>query len=324
MNKICLHIGFHKTATTFFQKNIFMRHSDIKYWGKPWKSSISDNLFYYIFNNKKKILFEENINKLLNLNNKKLNLFSEERLSSNYYYQNKDIESGMKRIKKIFKKNNSKLKILVLVRNQVDLIISRYAENNNLFKEVNPSWSSFACFKRDLNNKKLTKKEIILLDNFKYYKFIKILEKYFGRENIGVFKYEDLVINQNQILKKIFSFLNVSPKTAKNSKIYKSLKFFKFYESKNNKFYQSRSIYLYESKKFENFPKILILIIDKFFFTFLSFFNYILQTITNPIWKNENYINSVKNYYKQDNLKLTKYISKKKYNKFLLNKTNFY
>ena len=104
MNKICLHIGFHKTATTFFQKEIFMHHSDIKFWGKPWKNSIVDNIFYYIFNNKKKILFEENINKLVNLNNKKLNLFSEERLSSNYYYQNRDIESGIKRIKKIFKK----------------------------------------------------------------------------------------------------------------------------------------------------------------------------------------------------------------------------
>ncbi len=41
MTKVCLHIGFHKTTTSFLQNNLFPNHPDVNYIGKFGRKEIS-------------------------------------------------------------------------------------------------------------------------------------------------------------------------------------------------------------------------------------------------------------------------------------------
>ena len=320
---LCLHLGFHKTGTSFLQKKVFPFHPDIEYWGKEWKiKGINDVALRHIFNSEISIdtgkvtalkdnKFLKDINSIINLNKYKLNIFSEERFSSSFYYKNSTLEEGIERISKTFNAENNDLKILLVVRNQSDFFLSRYSENKNLFSEINRKWNLFKNFKSSLKKKEnLTLDESLFLDNLKYYSFIKILEKKFNPKKIGIFFYEDLLKDPDQFFCNIFKFLNIRSIPVSKDKIYTSKILFGFYESKKNKFYSGRITNLLNREYFNKLPKFIKILIKFVYSTFLSYPNFIIQSILNSIKYDNEFGLLIKKYYKDNNEKLGKYLNR--------------
>ena len=310
MAKICIHLGLHKTASSYLQEKILNTHPDIFYWGKPWiNPDVDYYALKYIFNEKNVPFEKANINKIIKLSESRLNFFSEERLSSSFFYKNQDMHQGVKRMSEIFNSKKDNVKIVIFLRNQSDLIISRYSENNNLFVNVNSNWDSFKNFINIISNKKLLSfEEARFLDSFNHYQYLKILEKYFKPKNIGIFFYEDLANNPKDLVDSLFKFLEINSSKISTKKIYPTRKLFGFYESKNNKFYSLRKNNIIEVDKLKKLPKIIQKII-LIMYPVVSFTNFLFQIIKNPIRKDRKYTNSINEYFKDDNAKLSRYLN---------------
>ena len=102
MTKVCLHIGFHKTASSFLQNNIFPNHPDVNYIGKfgqkeisiregvSWKQMDVKIMLDGLFNQEYSNLNQDiKMDKILSFEQNKLNVLSEERISSIFYYKEK-------------------------------------------------------------------------------------------------------------------------------------------------------------------------------------------------------------------------------------------
>ena len=325
MTKICLHIGFHKTASSFLQNNIFPNHPDVNYIGKfgrkeisiregkSWKQMDALKMLNGLFNQEYSNLNQDiKIDKILSFEQNKLNVLSEERISSIFYYKEKNILKMFEKLKYLFDTENY-LKILVFLRNQSDLLISRYSENPGLFSQINKNWKKFNRFVSCINDQKLTKYEKEILDNFKYHKFLKLLDKTFPKRNIGIFLYEDLKNDPDNFFHRLFDFLEIRNFTACNKLEYQSFSFKGFYENKQNYF----SLTKIKEKKFrkmrlmfDKIPKFSHSIITKTLIIFLSFPNFLLQSIYNPIRKSKMSETNIKTYYMNDNDKLSELLKR--------------
>ena len=144
--KVCFHIGFPKSASTTLQKHLFDRHSEINFLGiyptgniGQDSNAINNKTLYLINKNLQTFhtqmtecegveYFNINKSKLIKgiyclLDKKKLNLFSNERFSS-VLFSHPDRAQKAQNIKQIF----PNAKILVVIRNQIDIIKSQYRD----------------------------------------------------------------------------------------------------------------------------------------------------------------------------------------------------
>lgn len=322
MYKTCLHVGFHKTATSYLQKHVFTNHPQINYLGKferhtshdgkPWVQMEFDNTLYNLFNNNFEDIEEKSkMDNSIELKENKLNFLSEERISSYFYYNGYDESQIFRKMQYIFDSKND-LKILLLLRNQADLLISRYSENLNLFSKLNRKWKKFNEFAKDINEFTLSYKEKYILDNFKYFQFINNLQNSFPKNKIGIFLYEDLKINPKDFFEKLFNFLEIKNIDFENVKEYSSLTFKGYYESKNNFFSSYRVIDsdFYKIKKIVKIPNFLVKMIKNVLLYTISYPNFIIQTSKNPIKKNKIFENNVKNFFMNDNENLSKFLNR--------------
>ena len=117
MTKVCLHIGFIKLLAPF-TNNIFPNHPDVNYIkfgreeisitkGKSWTQKdiqiMLDGLFNQEYSNLNKDL---KMDKILSFVENKLNILSEERISSMFYYKEKNISKIFEKLKYIFDSEN--------------------------------------------------------------------------------------------------------------------------------------------------------------------------------------------------------------------------
>ena len=323
MFKTCLHIGFHKTASTYLQRYVFSKHPQINYLGKFEKELKAinsgknyliefDQLLFKLFNYKLENIDQNStFDKIIEPKENKLNVVSEERISSYFYYKDQNAKYIFKKLKYIFQSNND-LKIVLLIRNQKDLLISRYSENFKLFYDINPNWKIFKNFAKNITEEKLSSLEKHILDNYKYYDFIINLQNFLPKDKIGIFIYEDLRNNPKLFFKNFFNFLEIDNIELENKKEYYSQVYKGFYENKKNFFSSHRvnETNLLRFKKYINIPKNLLKTIKYLIIIFVSYPNYIYQIFTNPISKSKTYKKNVEKYYKKDNKKLSQLLGR--------------
>ena len=189
------HIGFPKTGTTFLQQSVFKHCHKVRYIGYQEAEKMLypiiffDDLDFYAENEKNKLdkkYLNENI------------LISYELLTGPVF-----LRSGINRsiISKRLKKIGTK-KIIITIRNQIELIESLYRQYINQGGTLN--LSDILLFEGDHPNYS----HGILIKMFDYYKLIKLYCHYFGRENILIINQKDLKENPNQAVKKIADFIN--------------------------------------------------------------------------------------------------------------------
>ena len=186
---IYFHIGLHKTGSTFLQKRIFPHLKDfisINYFKNKKYFKEIENLqkFNHLVYKKKEI------NNLLKLkNNKKNFLISSEQFSGNGVYHEIGSLNGFHRNISFLKKFFPKSKIILIIRNQNDIISSFYKDEVNRGLTLN--------FQEWVNNN-------INSNGFNYFKYdimINFLFEYFGKKNVMVGLYEEVFKDKLSIQK---------------------------------------------------------------------------------------------------------------------------
>jgi len=317
--KVCLHIGFHKTASTFLQDKVFSHINEINFLGRDnsgnWFSKnrdvfLKDIIYMNIKSFESKY---ENINivDFLKIEEFKINILSEEKLSSLFYCSN-NLEELFKRIKFIFKENLFELKIFYFIRNQKDLIVSRYSENSLKFKKFNSSIKKFSDLSKQVFPENINFSRDFLI-NWKYFYFYQELNKNIKHSKIKFLIYEEFVLNREKKILEILDFFEIKNYTKINfGKVYETFKIFDYNEDK---------IFLTEV---HNLLKKIIgtnifrVLIDKNNLLKLIIKRLIIMVgiIKNPIRRNREYDQKINNYYIEDNIKLEHHfkIDLKKFN----------
>lgn len=199
-----LHIGLHKTATTFLQSNFFPKLlGDISYVHptkliKPIrKITSSDGLLFSVNDVRNEIL-------QMYLERKKI-IISSENLSGNPGLQYINRTQTLKRLKDLFPEG----KVIIGLREQWSLIGSMY--------KLYVQYGGTKCFSDYVfNESKIYKNETyfglynrINLNSFMYSPLLELLTSMFGSFNVHVFNYEKFKFDPNSELIQLAIFLGV-------------------------------------------------------------------------------------------------------------------
>lgn len=225
-NKVYIHVGYPKCASTTLQKHLFNNHSQLFNLGvyptanigidsneqdinalfllnedlrKFYRNLVDLDEIEYLYSENKK-LFSSKIEPLYNNVENKI-IYSNEKLTS-VFFAHKDNGAKAKRLKELF----PEAKILFIIRNQLDLFASQYRDH-----PFNPRDFLIGMpmdFDRWFNVVWNTQ-EIKFRFMLNYYLVIKYYETLFGRENIGVFLVEDLANNLGYFANKVSDFMEI-------------------------------------------------------------------------------------------------------------------
>lgn len=202
MQQVYLHIGFHKTASTYFQKKVWPKLEGFNYinWGLDYNKS------YLKFAHENPMAFEKKY--YLNIFKKELSsknnfLISEEKLSGQPSYRYLNNQNLLNQLNQVF----PNAKYIVFIRNQFDLSISLYKQ---YIKEG--GWKSIEEYFGFVNGK-FIENHSVLSENFnlsmlRFDKYFEYLLTLIPLENLKIVQYEDLPNPKKY--KEIFDFLEVN------------------------------------------------------------------------------------------------------------------
>lgn len=226
MNNIYIHIGYAKSASTTLQKQLFNRHSEINNLGlfptqNVGKDSdyIDESCLYLKDENLQKFYhnlvrlrgidyLNSNTNEFFNeklkmyIDKRKINLFSNEKFTS-VFFSHDDIVSKADRLKGIF----PDAKIIIIIRNQLNLIKSQYRDHpfNPRNLTIGKSVSINEWIKISYNTE-----SVYFLDSLKYNEVIDYYEEIFDKKNVKVFLLEDLANDIEFFAKEISGFMDIN------------------------------------------------------------------------------------------------------------------
>lgn len=198
-NQVLIHIGYHKTGTTFLQRTVFtddrlffrVKEKQIqKYFVEPWS-------FEFNFNEA-----NEFVNNEIKKSGSRLTVFSNERLSGSLHDSDKNSKEISTRLAKCF----DMAKILIVIREQKSMIKSSYYHylktrgSYSITQYLFPPGSHFSH-----------------LNKFKYHYLIQEYYDRFGKENVLVLTYELLQEDQNEFLRQIFNFIDLENEVNLNN-----------------------------------------------------------------------------------------------------------
>jgi hypothetical protein len=186
--EIILHIGIHKTGTTFLQWNVFHFVDANFLWHIFYKSWLKDVLKLNKNPNYKKI--KEKSDKILSKD--KVNILSEENVHCYQFSKDDTRFERLDRIKKIF----PKAKIIFGTREKEENLVSWYVE----YVAVGGTLDFQGFLDNYMNMNKLD-----------YESYIEKLNEYYGKENVFVYSLDDLRKNQESLIKNICNFMGVKP-----------------------------------------------------------------------------------------------------------------
>lgn len=209
MDRLLIHIGFHKTGSTWFQNHLF--HSDSYSFtalseNNKGPSTLAKKFVYtdegYLLNsfdvNKDKI--NEALNSILsrasNKNHQTYYVISHERLSGNPHSSGFDASIIAQRLHKVF----PKAKILIVIREQKSWILSNYFQY--LALGGTHSLSNYLNIKYDGKRPGFSPSHIC------YHHIISFYQQTFGKDNVLVLPYEMFKSEKDTFVAHIESFLN--------------------------------------------------------------------------------------------------------------------
>lgn len=225
---LVIHLGYPKSASTTLQKHLFQKHPDINNLGRyPYcnigfdsEEFASNALFlnhieikeFYnqlvnsntedFFRNK--IQFYYDTQKLVNkfFTDSEKNLLSNESFTS-VFFTNDNIQEKILRVYELF----PKAKVFFVIRKQEDIIVSQYRDHP--FNPLDISRGMPLTYNNWVKTLYKYENRIKFLSALKYYTFIKLCIDLWGKENTGVFLFEELVKNPDEFTEKISVFLNI-------------------------------------------------------------------------------------------------------------------
>ncbi len=209
-----VHVGFSKTGTTTLQKHLFVKHSQVKYLGKPFKEDVFKTLIH-------RLMMQESIvydpgplkryvsdNRLRELDGtQRVVVLSDEMFLSYSKVRDKGIVAN--RIKEVF----GPCKILITIRNQYELLKSAYLSRGRLMTQVPKKFEGLGVRFEEWLNLSISEKnfERGYIDHADYYKTIDYYSRLFGKENVCVLLLEEFVHNKKRYLEELSEFLGIDP-----------------------------------------------------------------------------------------------------------------
>ena len=303
---IYFHIGYPKTATTFLQKNLFRKHSQINYLSRHYGNEdssltkILNDIFY--LNDKKFSQNKKHLKKILKkikFAKSKVNLISEEDVLCHKATKNNNIYKTLKRINFIFNDREHQVKYFFFIRKQNEIIISYYRQFYfSYFSKHYPRFDEFI----DSRNKKVPSE---ILGSFKYYKFYLFLKSVTKKANIKIFLYEDLKYDVLECLKNLCKYLHINNglnkeiSRKKYEKTFDSIKHLNLLPGIKKNLKDYKTLIKFLPIKFVRFVKVIFIDIIKIYFIKKK-----LKNLPNDI----NYEKKVKSFYFIDNKKLKKIV----------------
>ena len=229
--RVYIHIGVAKAASTTLQKQLFDQHPAINYLGTYPTANLGNDSDF--INHKSKYLTDPNLKKFHSnivmldefeyhfsdnieffynnikpyLSKDHINLFSNERFLAGFRCCT-DIKAKATRIKQLF----PNAKIIIIIRNQLDIIVSQYRDLPfdprcvSLGKPVNiDQWIEIAM-ENDYTN---------YFNCLKYYEVAKVYKEIFGIDAVEVFLFEDLVHQLDLFAEKLSDFIGIDSTQTK-------------------------------------------------------------------------------------------------------------
>ncbi len=207
MSKLFLHAGYHKTGTTFLQKQVFSKIAGLNYLGRSWKNDELNRFFKdFAFTSdvdfnatEESSRFEDICNRYFQrsgLNPSLPALVSHESLMTGPEWFGSEVMSRAIRLKDTF----PEARMIIGIRNQADFIDSNYRQYVILGGKL--------TFDRFLNQSMAA--SYGLLPRLEYDKVIQRYSDLFGPENIHVYLLEDLKENSADVVAKLLSFMGIS------------------------------------------------------------------------------------------------------------------
>ena len=169
--KNLFHIGYHKTATTWFQKKFYPL---LKNYNQVDRSKI--RAFFYE-------------NNYQDFSSKKNQIFCDEELSGNIHngaYLGLLSENIATKISKF-----ENPKVIIFIRNQYDIIVSSYLQ----YIKEGGNYS----FSRYIEHKEFERSNRSSLFSFKHFDYKNLIHKYqslIGKENVYIYLFEDFITDQ--------------------------------------------------------------------------------------------------------------------------------
>jgi len=200
-----IHIGGNKTASTLLQRKLFSKYKNIFYVGEDCYKykEIQDSIFSLVHEDD----FYYDSEEFISL----LNSIKKDSDASHFIFSNEDIMYSKnptlcaQRLKEIIPNS----KVLMVIRNQFDVIPSWYANHGAYLKNVPKkfwkryvdldSWLDY-CFSFPDSSP---------LQAMDYYKYYQIFSRLFGKENIIVLAYEDILFDRSAFTHKLSTLIGV-------------------------------------------------------------------------------------------------------------------
>ena len=223
--KLIIHIGYPKTASTTLQINLLGRLIKLKkilclahisgLQDYAYKNKLDiHNCYKYILTGKKnKNKVKEELKKVDKIN-QKVSLLSSESIAwigedtqSNHSKLPLLIDKNSERIFELFNKRFNKIIIIIVIRNQKELCPSIYKETLKVMSL--PNYDDWI--------KKILTKNAVEKSFLNFNKQINKYQKLFGKKNVKVFLYEDLLHDQDYFFSKLSKILNTTKNFTKKN-----------------------------------------------------------------------------------------------------------
>ncbi len=202
-----IHIGYHKTATTWFQNHFFSEHPQIQYLGKSYPDhpsfrmrKLKDNIVSEPDTTFSARTSRETLGALMKdypLDGYRLHGMSYEGLSAGSNWFGGRMFYVADRLKEVFA--DFEVKIIIGIREQRSMVESMYSEYVRLGGSESLGRLLFSSFTAADD----------LLDKLKYGPLIEYYRETFGEDNVKVYLYERFSEEKQEVLNEICDFLGI-------------------------------------------------------------------------------------------------------------------
>lgn len=202
MRELYIHVGLHRTATTFLQLEVFPKLKGINY--IPQRKIYSTILREISMKDQLVFSEEKTKNQLSNYFTEDRNLISAESLCGSPFIQYTNRSNILRKIYNMF----PEAKIIVGVRAQKDIIASIY----KYYVKIGgiKKFSDFIAPYKDITEPISNTYDLLDLDTYKYSNYLEKIESLFSRKNMYIYVYENLIKNKSEFIKGILDFMTVS------------------------------------------------------------------------------------------------------------------
>ena len=201
---VAVHIGFHKTATTWLQSEVFPRHPHLRtyvegrVWDDPFLRCIVADSDREFDAGRARTAYERGLNRLGSLTPDDVVVVSAERLSGHAASGGYDTIRIARRLHDVV----PEARVLIVVRSQIDMIESEYRQlvGEGYRGRVSSLWATDAWKRVQFD-----------VGHYEYDTLVLEYQRLFGPDNVAVFTYEGVLADRNRFLERLAKFFGVEP-----------------------------------------------------------------------------------------------------------------